>query len=84
MIEQWEGFVPGKWCDEINVRSFIMKNYTEYVGDESFLVGPTDATKKLMTMINELDQEEFATCRGPAPTDPGYSKERWPRRLFIC
>ena len=22
--------------------------------------------------------------RGPAPTDPGYSKERWPRRLFIC
>ena len=25
-----------------------------------------------------------ATCRGPAPTDPGYSKERWPRRLFIC
>ena len=19
------------------------------------------------------------TCRGPAPTDPGYSKERWPR-----
>ena len=26
----------------------------------------------------------IATCRGPAPTDPGYSKERWPRRLFIC
>ena len=59
MIEQWEGFIPGKWCDEINVRSFIMKNYTEYVGDESFLVGPTDATKKLMERINELDQEEL-------------------------
>ena len=27
---------------------------------------------------------QVATCRGPAPTDPGYSKERWPRRLFIC
>ena len=25
-----------------------------------------------------------ATSRGPAPTDSGYSKERWPRRLFIC
>ena len=25
-----------------------------------------------------------ATCRGPAPADPVYSKERWPRRLFIC
>ena len=59
MIEQWEGFIPGKWCDEINVRSFIMKNYTEYVGDESFLVGPTDATKKLMSMINDLEQEEL-------------------------
>ena len=35
-----------------------------------------DYTKKvLMTWI---------TCRGPAPADPGYSKERWPRRLFIC
>ena len=22
-------------------------------------------------------------CRGPAPADPGYSKERRPRRLFI-
>ena len=25
-----------------------------------------------------------ATCRGTAPTDPGYSMERWPRRQFIC
>ena len=24
------------------------------------------------------------TCWGPAPADPGYSKERRPRRLFIC
>ena len=23
-------------------------------------------------------------CRGPALADPGYSKERRPRRLFIC
>ena len=59
MIEQWEGFVPGKWCDEINVRSFIMKNYTEYVGDESFLCGPTENTNKLMSMINDLEQEEL-------------------------
>ena len=25
----------------------------------------------------------YNTCRGPAPADPGYSKERRPRRLFI-
>ena len=37
MHENWYGFVPGAWQDEINVRDFINKNYTEYRGDESFL-----------------------------------------------
>ena len=59
MIEQWEGFKPGKWCDEINVRSFIQNNYTEYTGDEKFLEGPTEATNKLVEMIKELDAEEL-------------------------
>jgi len=59
MIEQWEGFVPGKWCDEINVRNFIQTNYTEYLGDEKFLVGPTEATIKLTEKINELEAEEL-------------------------
>ena len=59
MIEQWEGFKPGKWCDEINVRSFIQNNYTEYTGDERFLEGPTEATNKLVEMIKELDAEEL-------------------------
>ena len=27
--EEWEGFVPGKWCDdEVDVRDFIQRNYT--------------------------------------------------------
>ena len=43
----WEGFVPGKWSDdEVNVRDFIQRNYTPYDGDDSFLEGPTEATKK--------------------------------------
>ena len=25
----WQGFVGGAWQDEINVRDFIQKNYTE-------------------------------------------------------
>ena len=37
MREEWNGFKEGKWCDEINVRNFIKCNYTEYLGDESFL-----------------------------------------------
>ena len=58
MIEQWEGFKIGKWCDEIDVRDFIINNYTEYTGDESFLVGPTAATIKLNEQIAKLEEKE--------------------------
>ena len=55
----WEGFVPGKWSnDEVNVRDFIQKNYTPYDGDESFLAGPTDATKKLWQIVLDLSKKE--------------------------
>ena len=33
----WNGFIPGVWQNEINVRDFIQKNYTEYTGNSSFL-----------------------------------------------
>ena len=55
----WEGFVPGKWSnDEVDVRDFIQKNYTPYDGDESFLAGPTDATKKLWQIVLDLSKKE--------------------------
>ena len=47
MAKAWEGFVGGAWEKTIDVRDFIQKNYTPYEGDESFLAGPTDSTKKL-------------------------------------
>ena len=41
----WDGFKPGRWNrTSINVRNFIQENYTPYEGDDSFLVGPTEAT----------------------------------------
>ncbi|MDN6553114.1 MAG: formate acetyltransferase [Corynebacterium flavescens] len=40
----WQGFVPGPWAEEINVRDFIQRNYTPYDGDSSFLAGPTEKT----------------------------------------
>ena len=40
-------FVTGKWNKEINVRDFIIINYTPYDGDDSFLVGPIEKTKDL-------------------------------------
>ncbi len=56
---EWEGFTPGKWCEEgINVRDFIQKNYTPYEGDEEFLEGPTEATKKLWDEVMELSKQE--------------------------
>ncbi len=60
MKEQWNGFVDGKWSKEIDVRDFIQKNYTPYNGDESFLVGPTDATNKLWDELQALQKEERA------------------------
>ncbi len=62
MIEnaQWDGFEGRLWKEEINVRDFIQNNYKPYDGDESFLVGPTDATNKLWGRLQELQKEERA------------------------
>lgn len=58
MAKAWEGFVPGNWSEEIDVRDFIQKNYTPYLGDQSFLEGPTDDTKSLWNKVDEMIQEE--------------------------
>ena len=55
----WEGFVPGKWCDdEVDVRDFIQRNYTPYDGDASFLAPATEATKKLWQIVCDLTKQE--------------------------
>ena len=55
----WEGFVPGKWCnDEIDVRDFIQHNYTPYEGDSKFLAPATEATKKLWEIVCDLTKKE--------------------------
>ena len=33
----WRDFKGNKWKEEINVSSFIEENYTESIGDDSFL-----------------------------------------------
>ena len=52
--ENWNGFVDGIWQDEVNVRDFIQKNYTEYIGDESFLSGATERTEGIMKKVQSL------------------------------
>ena len=52
--ENWRGFSFGVWQDEINVRDFIQKNYTEYRGEADFLGGATERTKALMKRLEAL------------------------------
>ena len=57
--EEWNGFEGRKWREEVNVRDFVQNNYTPYDGDQSFLAGPTDATKKLFDELQKLQRAEF-------------------------
>lgn len=56
--EAWNGFISGSWLEEVNVRDFILKNYTLYEGDDSFLTQPTTKTTKLWNKVSELLKEE--------------------------
>ena len=58
MRKEWASFHEGIWEKEINVRDFIQRNYHPYEGDESFLQGPTEATKKLWEQVMELSRQE--------------------------
>ena len=58
-FKQWEGFNKlGEWTKEIDVRGFIQANYTPYEGDDSFLQGPTEKTKKLWDEVLKLYKKE--------------------------
>lgn len=50
----WKGFKGSDWKKEINTRSFIQQNYTEYRGDDSFLQPAAPSTDKLWTKLQEL------------------------------
>ncbi|MCQ2974006.1 MAG: formate C-acetyltransferase [Bacteroidales bacterium] len=51
----FDGFI---WKREINVRDFIQHNYTPYLGDESFLEGPTEKTLKIWNKLSEMFKVE--------------------------
>ncbi len=57
-MDAWRKFKTGAWCEEINVRDFIMNNITPYESDSSFLKGATDRTKSLYKKVTELFIEE--------------------------
>jgi formate C-acetyltransferase len=54
----WRGFKPGLWQRDVNVRWFLQQNYTPYEGDDSFLAGATERTKRLWKKLEDLFIEE--------------------------
>ncbi|MCM1991957.1 formate C-acetyltransferase [Oceanirhabdus seepicola] len=58
MFKQWDGFLEGTWQEEIDVRDFVVKNFTAYEGDQSFLVGTTEKTNKVWEKSHKLIIEE--------------------------
>jgi formate C-acetyltransferase len=52
-------FKGTKWKEQIDVEDFILNNYHEYKGDESFLVGVSDKTKKVWEKCETLLNEEL-------------------------
>ncbi|GKZ04433.1 MULTISPECIES: formate C-acetyltransferase [Paraclostridium] len=57
-MNAWQGFKTGRWTKEINVREFIQLNYKPYEGDDSFLAGATENTKKLWNEAMDLFKKE--------------------------
>ena len=68
MPQPWNGFVTGPWNDGIDVRDFIQRNYTPYVGDASFLAGPTERTNGVWSKIMAMFPVERE--RGVYDVDP--------------
>jgi len=84
MQEAWKGFKEDSWCNEINVSDFIKSNYTPYDGDESFLNGPTEKTKRVLKVYEDMCKEEVKkhvididvdTPAGINAFKPGYISE---------
>jgi len=59
--QAWQGFTTGEWTNEVNLRDFIQKNYTEFTGDESFLADATQATDTLWNNVMEGIKIENST-----------------------
>ena len=57
--DAWNGFTKGNWCNNIDVSNFIKLNYREYLGDQSFLSGPTEKSKKVWGKCEDLLKEEL-------------------------
>ncbi|PKU25021.1 formate C-acetyltransferase [Telmatospirillum siberiense] len=59
-VNPWRDFAGDAWKTRVDVRDFIQKNYTPYLGDGSFLAGATERTLKLWQTLGEFLKQERA------------------------
>jgi len=80
----WNGFKGEIWKENIDVEDFILNNYTEYLGDDSFLENSTEKTKKLLDICENLKKDELSKgvldidvtrVSGINNYEPGYISE---------
>ena len=57
-FEMWNDFKQGKWQEEIDVANFIQENYTEYLGDDSFLEDVSEKSKSVWDKCLKLFNKE--------------------------
>ena len=57
-MDLYSNFIDGSWSQKIDVTDFVRKNITPYEGDASFLVGPTERTKRIWDICLKTLEEE--------------------------
>ena len=57
-MDLYSNFIDGSWSQKIDVTDFVRKNITPYEGDASFLVGPTERTKRIWDICLKALEEE--------------------------
>jgi len=80
-INSWRSFKGEDWKENIDVSSFIRNNYTEYLGDDSFLEKISEKSKKVWDKCLKLFVKEnkkgiagveLKTISGINSFKPGY------------
>ena len=57
-MDLYSNFIDGSWSQKIDVTDFVRKNITPYEGNASFLVGPTERTKRIWDICLKALEEE--------------------------
>ena len=57
--DAWNGFEPGSWKTEIDVRGFIVADTSAYHGDESFLAPLSKRTQAVWSALQPYFREEM-------------------------